>query len=309
MLLHQISPYHRAYRSFQGLSLGDAFGQQFFVPITQALAWIEERTLPPAPWYVTDDTITAISILHILETYGAIDQDALAHHLAAMYQRHQDRGYGGTAHRVFREIHQGRPWKQVATEIFDGMGSMGNGAAMRAAPIGAFFAEDLEQVTEQTRRSAEVTHAHPDAQDGAIAVAVAAALLVQDALSNEKTTYTGEDLLQALWTHTPSGPLRAKLQQALRLPLSYQISTAARVLGNGERLLAIDTVPFALWCVARGLGSWEETLWDTVSALGDADTTCAIAGSLAALVVPPPTSWTACREDLSPLCEGHLSLE
>jgi ADP-ribosylglycohydrolase len=33
---------------------------------------------------------------------------------------------------------------------------------MRVAPVDAYFADDLEHVVEQARRSAEVTHAHPE---------------------------------------------------------------------------------------------------------------------------------------------------
>jgi ADP-ribosylglycohydrolase len=43
---------------------------------------------------------------------------------------------------------------------------------MRVAPIGAFFAEDLDLVVKQAQASAEITHTHPEAIAGAIAVAV-----------------------------------------------------------------------------------------------------------------------------------------
>lgn len=46
---------------------------------------------------------------------------------------------------------------------------------MRVAPVGAFFADDMDLVVSQARASAEVTHAHNEAIVGAIAVAVAAA--------------------------------------------------------------------------------------------------------------------------------------
>ena len=52
---------------------------------------------------------------------------------------------------------------------------MGNGAAMRVAPLGAFHAGESRTAALQAMRSAEVTHAHPEAILGAAAVAVAAA--------------------------------------------------------------------------------------------------------------------------------------
>lgn len=53
---------------------------------------------------------------------------------------------------------------------------MGNGAAMRVAPLGAWFADDPAEAARQAALSAEVTHPHPEAVAGAIAVAVAAAI-------------------------------------------------------------------------------------------------------------------------------------
>ena len=51
----------------------------------------------------------------------------------------------------------------------------GNGSAMRVAPVGAFFADDLKRVSEEAEKSAVITHAHEEARSGAIAVAIATA--------------------------------------------------------------------------------------------------------------------------------------
>lgn len=51
--------------------------------------------------------------------------------------------------------------------LFYGQGSYGNGAAMRVAPLGAYFADDLALATQQARLSAEVTHAHAEGLIGA----------------------------------------------------------------------------------------------------------------------------------------------
>jgi ADP-ribosylglycohydrolase len=40
--------------------------------------------------------------------------------------------------------------------LFNGQGSYGNGSAMRVAPVGAFFADDLKAVVENARLSAQV---------------------------------------------------------------------------------------------------------------------------------------------------------
>lgn len=65
--------------------------------------------------------------------------------------------------------------------------------------------------------------------------------------------------------------------------------------------MAYDTVPFALWCAARHLGSYEDALWTTVSGGGDRDTTCAIVGGIVAMSTSTksiPTKLLNAREPL-----------
>ncbi|MFC0036759.1 ADP-ribosylglycohydrolase family protein [Actinomadura rayongensis] len=71
------------------------------------------------------------------------------------------RRYGMGALELLDRLERGAHWATAARELFDG-GSYGNGAAMRVAPLGAYFADDPARAAEQAARSAEVTHAHPE---------------------------------------------------------------------------------------------------------------------------------------------------
>jgi ADP-ribosylglycohydrolase len=165
-----------AVAAMHGLALGDAFGETWFFHAAEVLdTALAERRLGPGPWPWTDDTAMALSLLEILLRYGHVDQDALATAFADSYAKDPNRSYGPSMHRVLREIGAGRDWAAVTRGQFDGMGSWGNGAAMRVAPLGAWFAGDLDTVVTEAARSAAVTHAHPEAVAGAVAVAVAAA--------------------------------------------------------------------------------------------------------------------------------------
>ena len=108
------------------------------------------------------------SVFHVLAELGEIDQDVLA----ASFAQHYDfqRGYGPGTGRLLHEILDGVPWQHAVASTFDGRGSYGNGAAMRVAPLGAYFGSDLDSAADQATRSAAVTHAHPGAIAGAIAV-------------------------------------------------------------------------------------------------------------------------------------------
>jgi ADP-ribosylglycohydrolase len=288
----------------EGLSVGDAFGDQFFRSQEFVLPRIAGRVLPEPPWPWTDDTAMALSVVEILRSHGSIDRDALARAFADRYRSDPSRGYGSTAHGILQALGNGVPWPIAAGGVFDGQGSMGNGAAMRAAPIGAFFASDgktaneddlLDTVVRNARASAEPTHSHADGQAGAIAVAVAAAVACRWPVPS------GETLLAAVAMRTPPGPTRDGLEKARSLPLDYDVRTAAAALGTGHLVISSDTVPFALWCAARHLTDFESALWTTVSGLGDRDTTCAIAGGIVALAVGwegIPAQWRAAREAL-----------
>ena len=145
----------RARHSLEGLSVGDAFGEQFFQGSAQSLSHIEERLLPSPPWPYTDDTEMTLSIVSQLSREGTIHQDRLAASFAAHYN--PSRGYGPSMHSLLRALRAGSPWREAAPAQFSRQGSFGNGAAMRVAPIGAFFTEDLDTVVEQAIRSAVVT--------------------------------------------------------------------------------------------------------------------------------------------------------
>jgi ADP-ribosylglycohydrolase len=290
----------RARLALEGLSLGDAFGERFFIAPGLAVAQILQRHLPEAPWGWTDDTAMGLAVYTTLERCGGIDPDVLATAFADGYHRDPARGYGPTAHQILAAIDQGQPWRSVSGAVFDGGGSMGNGAAMRVAPVGGYFAEDLDAVVEHAARSAGPTHAHPDARAGAIAVAVAAALAWRSGVG--KSRLSGEELLRKVLHRTPVGATRDGLQRACELPLESEPREAATLLGNGARVICSDTVPFALWCAARHLDDFEDALWSTVSGLGDRDTTCAIVGGIVALAVGEaglPEEFVSAREPLS----------
>ncbi|MEV1204402.1 ADP-ribosylglycohydrolase family protein [Microbispora rosea] len=263
-------PLTRATASLYGLALGDALGSQFFVPANREA--LTTRTLPPGPWQWTDDTEMACSVYRLLADRGLVDQDALAASFAAHHDF--DRGYGPATGRMLRLVREGGDWRALASGLFDGNGSWGNGAAMRVAPLGAWFAGDPAAAVRQADLSARVTHTHPEAVAGAVAVAVAAAVATSEAdLSPGR-------FLDAVLDHTPPGSVRDGIGAARRLLTVADPLLAARALGNGRKTAAHDTVPFTLWSAARHLDDVEQAIWTTATAGGDVDTTSAIVGGI-----------------------------
>jgi ADP-ribosylglycohydrolase len=277
----------RTLQSLSGLSVGDAFGERFFAVSPKGIAM---RQLPAGPWMWTDDTHMALSVVEVLLAHGTIDQDALAQRFAQRFREEPWRGYAGGAQRLLTLYARGADWRKEAPKLFDG-GSYGNGGAMRAAPIGAFYAGDPERAAAEARRSAMVTHAHLEGQAGAMAVAAASAM----ALSTERPS--GPEFLHQVLPHVPASRTQDGIEQATRIGADEH-RRAASILGTGYRVAAFDTVPFCLWVVAHHALDFETALWTTVSGLGDRDTTCAIVGGIVALFAAIPPTWLERREAL-----------
>ena len=106
--------------------------------------------------------------------------------------------------------------------------------------------------------------------------------------------------------YIPDGLTRKQIQKARDLPPETDLRGAVEAVGNGSAVTAMDTVPLCLWCVGQTFGSYSDALWLITSAGGDQDTTSAIVGGMAALMVSAvdyptnaiPQDWLAAREPL-----------
>lgn len=251
--------------------VGDAFGSHFefeHVDWYRPRRAFESRELPDPIWRYTDDTQMALSIYKTLREDDAIRSDELAE----SFIQHFDisRGYGLGVEQLLIDCQAGGDWSIIAASMFDGQGSFGNGSSMRIAPVGAYFAGDFEAVVENARRSSIVTHQHPDA----IAAAQTTRFRIEGIKPNA-VQYWNTILRQ-----TPDSTLKDRLIKAANLPSDMTTDKAARTLGCGWNVSAVDTVPFALWCAITYLADFEEALWQTSSVGGDADTTGAIVGGI-----------------------------
>lgn len=279
----------RTLRSLEGLSIGDAFGKR---TADEDPGLFASMVPPPGPWPWTDDTHMALSVVEQLFDRGEMHGPSLSNAFARRYAEGAHRGYGTGAHRLLSALANGAAYETAAASLHDGQGSWGNGAAMRAAPIGAWFAMHPARAADEARASAVVTHTHPDGIGGAIAVAVAAALRFG------ADRPTGTAFLTELQRYVPLGPIRDGLARAAEEARS-ELVEAVRALGNGARKSAVDTVPLAMWVVAYHGDDFEAAMWRCARAGGDPDTLCAIVGGvLGAGAISIPDAWHDAREPL-----------
>jgi ADP-ribosylglycohydrolase len=104
---------------------------------------------------MTDDTVLTVAIAHSI--LRGIDYATSLRHFG---RRYPNAGYGGS---FFRWLFDSQPAPY---------NSWGNGAAMRVSPVGFAF-DSIADVLLEAKRSAAVTHNHPEAIKGAQATALA----------------------------------------------------------------------------------------------------------------------------------------
>ncbi|WP_419663994.1 ADP-ribosylglycohydrolase [Desulfosarcina variabilis str. Montpellier] len=187
----------------------------------------------------TDDTVLTVAVAHAILT-----GEDYAECLKRFAQRHPGAGYGGTfLHWMW--LPQTRPYN-----------SWGNGSAMRVSPVG--FAFDTEEtVLAEARRSAEVTHNHPEGIKGAQATALAIWLARHAA--DKKT-------------------IRSEIKARFGYDLDRRLSDIRPAYGFD--ISCQGSVPESMIAFLES-HDYESTVRNAISLGGDADTMACIAGGIA----------------------------
>lgn len=187
----------------------------------------------------TDDTVLTVATAQALLDGGDY---AEAYH--AYGRRYPDAGYGGSFIR----------W--LASDDRRPYGSWGNGSAMRVGPIG-FVVGSIDAALEEARRSAVVTHDHPEGIRGAQAVALATFLARRGASKEE-------------------------IRRSIETRIGYDLSRPLDAIRPGYRfdVSCQGSVPEALTAFLESDGV-ESAIRLAISLGGDADTQAAIAGGVA----------------------------
>ena len=215
--------------------------------------------------YFTDDTEMMIGVAETLVEHGEIVEDALCRAFVTNY--HPERGYGRGARQILEMMGTGGDWRSLATTIFPG-GSLGNGAAMRVAPVGLVFHDDLDRILEQARLSALPTHVHPIGIEGAQLLALAVALALRGPPFDRKVFY------RELIARSREDEFRWQLGAASKLRRKHTFS----FLGNS--LEAHRSVVSAIACFTVSPDSFEDTIARAIGMGDDTDTLAAMAGAL-----------------------------
>jgi ADP-ribosyl-[dinitrogen reductase] hydrolase len=161
-----------------------------------------------------------------------------------------------------------------------GVASAGNGPAMRAPILGAYLARTPDRIAPFVRASTRLTHRDPRAEEGALAIALAAAYAVERRPDEiDATTLLGE-----IRAHVTVEALRDALDTvAEHLARGASAVALASALGSerGVTGFVLHTVPAALFCWLANPGDIRQCVEEVIGLGGDADSTGAIVGALA----------------------------
>ena len=171
-----------------------------------------------------------------------------------------------------------------------GVDSAGNGAAMRAAVLGAVLAENPERRRRVVTTAARITHVHPLAVTAALAVAETAAWLMGK--------NGDEDALVASWRSAGDDPVwtAAIITLIAARGRNEPVSGFAAALGQPEFVsgYAGTSVPVALYAWWRHRSDLPAALSAIRACGGDVDSIGAIAGALSGMeggVARCPPEW------------------
>ena len=190
--------------------------------------------------FFTDDTVMSVAVAECLLN-GNHDYEASFRQWGKKYPR---AGYGG----MFR--------KWLRDENMKAYNSWGNGSAMRVGPVG-FACSSIEEGEAEAKRTAEVTHNHPEGIKGAQATASAIFLARQQLPLPEIKSFIekryGYDLSRSL--------------EEIRPQYDFDVSCGG-------------TVPEAIIAFLESTG-FEDAIRNAISLGGDSDTLACITGGIA----------------------------
>ncbi len=291
--------------SMVGSALGDAIGElAFAVPRREDLARLVDRM---EKLVYTDDTAMMIGLADSIVQKKAIDPENLGETFCRNFYREPWRGYAAGPPTIFSLVRStGLSYVEAAKTLFGGSGSLGNGAAMRIAPVGLYF-HDSEHLYEAAAASAEVTHAHPVGKDGAaiLAWAVAQALKL-----DPEGPFPLEAWVQGLISSARTPEIKEKME-ILRDLLEEEASPSFAADTLGRSVEVDESMPFALYSFLKYPHCFEDCLFCAILNGGDRDTLGAMAGAVSGAYLgidAIPEIWRNKLENLSLIENLALSL-
>lgn len=256
-----------------GGAVGDALGMPFESMIlnNQQLVDWDGKTYLPCEYHelqagqFTDDTQFSLAVAKSLIENNGFNPDDLSKKYVELFNSKTIRGYGKTTLQAVQNLMNGTHWSESGVP-----GSYGNGTAMRAAPFGVYFRNDLKLLIESVKIDSAMTHASDEAEAGALAIAIASFYAV-----NKDMT----DLLKKITVNLPDTKVKTILCGLSAMINSNNITPQQALRALGTKADVKQTVPTVLYCLLR-FPTYEEAVLAAIKSGGDTDTNASLIGGL-----------------------------
>ncbi len=230
----------------------------------------------------SDDTQFARELLRSFHASGGWDPAAFAAMLAELFRERRDVGAGRGTRSAALRLLMGVPWRESGTPA----PYAGNGAAMRASPLGLLL-PDREKMCRAAREQASITHLDPRCAAGA--AAVAGAVAIAGARGSIDNSVFLEGVAGCAEADEPSvGAAIRDLAEwvslspadAARHVHESGLDPAHMDRWQGISAFVTPSVLWSLYAFLRSPDDYWETICTAIGVGGDTDTMAAIAGAI-----------------------------
>ena len=227
----------------------------------------------------TDDTHMAIGTAESLINCGSVKKQHMLERYIANYTLDPWRGYGKGATYLFAMVNDmSIPYKKAMKKInkayFNGIGSYGNGGAMRINPVGLFFYD--KNIYKCAKAVTTLTHSNPIGIDGSAVLAKAVSMAVK--LDLDKP-FDKEDFINELIKFSHVKEIKNKMINVKTLLMGKSSSLeVAQILGQTTSVH--ESMPMAIYSFLKHPNSFKDCLFTSILNGGDADTVGAMACGL-----------------------------
>ncbi|MBL8739832.1 MAG: ADP-ribosylglycohydrolase family protein, partial [Myxococcales bacterium] len=289
--------------SIVGLAVGDALGHP--TEFVSSVAGIHARWGGPVVDFhragshpagtFTDDTQMTIAVARALIRAGHADLDAMMKILGEEFvawarSPENNRAPGGTCLRGCSALQNGIEWRLAGVPE-----SKGCGAAMRAAPVGLYFSDDVDLMVRVAAAQSALTHRHPTGIASGVAAAAPVAHVLRTRSLDGILEFTRDcvarldrDLLLELGCHPPLAASIGNREMldaldATKAALDKETDDVCSLLGGAW--VGEEAVATALWCALKAKGEFKDSIVRGANSSGDSDSIATIAGSITGALV------------------------
>ncbi|KAK5649651.1 hypothetical protein RI129_000680 [Pyrocoelia pectoralis] len=250
----------------------------------------------------TDDTAMTKCVAKSLTDKPAVDFKFMARLFVKEYFSEPRRGYGKNVVDVFAKLRSNKfdDIYKPANEQFAGMGSFGNGGAMRVSPLALYFHNNYQGMISAVSNATRITHTHKNAINGAVLQSMAVQQCLKldpaDKIDAQKFVNNLIEKMRMIEVddeglNIDNGtPYKEKLVDIQKLLDSGNDDTEEiiRILGND--IFALHSVPTAIFCFLRAQtpiprittdNRFRRSIQYAISLGGDTDTIASMTGSMA----------------------------